>query len=107
MRHYPHFEHHVGWGWVFPGILMLLLFLVLVAVLVALWRTWSHRTTPTAAAWHGPGHPAPPPPPSPEQVLADRLARGEIDVDDYHQRLAALRAGPPPGAQPPQTGPQP
>jgi uncharacterized membrane protein len=26
-------------------------------------------------------------------ILDERLARGEIDVDDYHQRIAAL-AGP-------------
>ncbi|WP_041561522.1 SHOCT domain-containing protein [Nocardia farcinica] len=29
--------------------------------------------------------------PSAEQVLAERFARGEIDADEYHQRLATLR----------------
>jgi putative membrane protein len=29
--------------------------------------------------------------PSPELVLAERLASGDIDVDDYERRLAALR----------------
>ena len=29
--------------------------------------------------------------PDPESVLADRLARGEIDTDEYRQRLDALR----------------
>ncbi|WP_245560335.1 MULTISPECIES: SHOCT domain-containing protein [Nocardia] len=29
--------------------------------------------------------------PSGEQVLAERFARGEIDADEYHQRLATLR----------------
>jgi putative membrane protein len=33
----------------------------------------------------------PPPPPTAEQVLADRFARGEIDADEYHQRLDTLR----------------
>lgn len=28
---------------------------------------------------------------SPEEILAERLARGEIEPDDYHNRLAALR----------------
>jgi putative membrane protein len=28
-----------------------------------------------------------------ERILADRLARGEIDGDDYSQRLRTLRAG--------------
>jgi uncharacterized membrane protein len=27
----------------------------------------------------------------PEQTLADRVARGEIDIDEYERRLAALR----------------
>jgi putative membrane protein len=27
----------------------------------------------------------------PEHILAERLARGEIDVDEYRVRLAALR----------------
>jgi len=31
--------------------------------------------------------------PGPEQVLADRLARGEIDPEEYRLRLAALREG--------------
>jgi putative membrane protein len=32
---------------------------------------------------------------SPEQILAERFARGEIDEDEFHQRMAALRAQPP------------
>jgi putative membrane protein len=27
-----------------------------------------------------------------ERILAERLARGEIDIDEYERRLAALRA---------------
>lgn len=34
-----------------------------------------------------------PPARAPEQLLAERFARGGIDEDDYHQRLAALREG--------------
>jgi len=30
---------------------------------------------------------------SAEDVLADRLARGEIDTEEYRQRLSALRGG--------------
>lgn len=30
---------------------------------------------------------------TPEQVLAERFARGEIDEDEYHWRLNALRTG--------------
>jgi putative membrane protein len=52
-------------------------------------------------ARHGDGAFAGPPPPhekpghhavSAEAILAERLARGDIDIDDYHRRLEALRA---------------
>jgi len=49
-----------------------------------------------------------------EQVLADRLARGEIDVADYEERITALRRHAtdgyltaPPEAQPPAPPPPP
>lgn len=32
--------------------------------------------------------------PSAEQLLAERLGRGEIDDEEYHQRLTTLRHGP-------------
>jgi len=38
----------------------------------------------------GPAHR--PPEPGAEAVLADRFARGEIEPDDYEQRLRTLRA---------------
>ena len=31
-------------------------------------------------------------PPTPQQILAERLAHGDIDPDDYRSRLAALSA---------------
>jgi putative membrane protein len=31
-------------------------------------------------------------PRGPEQILADRFARGAIDADEYHSRLQTLRA---------------
>ena len=36
--------------------------------------------------------------PDPEQILHERLAHGEIDIDEYQQRIDALRArrSPPP-----------
>ncbi|WP_234018793.1 MULTISPECIES: SHOCT domain-containing protein [unclassified Streptomyces] len=33
--------------------------------------------------------------PRPEQLLAERLARGEIDEDEYWRRLAVLRSADP------------
>lgn len=32
--------------------------------------------------------------PSAEDILRERLARGEIDEDEYRRRLSALHAGP-------------
>lgn len=99
MRHYWHDGYHEAWTWIVPGITMLLFGLLLIAVLVLLWRTLAHRTAGPGAApvWGRPAEP-PPPTPTPEQVLAERLARGEIDVDDYRLRLAALHGGAPPPA---------
>ncbi len=39
--------------------------------------------------------PAGPTAPGPERLLAERFARGEIDEDEYHQRLISLRAASP------------
>jgi putative membrane protein len=33
--------------------------------------------------------------PSAQDILAERLARGEIEIEDYRQRLAVLREPPP------------
>jgi putative membrane protein len=35
-----------------------------------------------------------PRPPSPEEIVAERFARGEIDADEYRERLEALRGHP-------------
>jgi putative membrane protein len=37
---------------------------------------------------------------TPEQLLAERFARGEIDEEEYHQRLTILRHGPRPRVEP-------
>jgi putative membrane protein len=42
-------------------------------------------TTPSTFA-------SPESPPEAERILASRLARGEIDSEDYEQRLSTLRA---------------
>src|SRR5690349_10500787 len=101
MRHFHHFgPHHGGWVWVLSGITMVLLCLVLIAVLVTLVRLWSHRPGPSKpTGWHATGWQPPTQPPGapadPAKLLADRLARGEIDPEDYRQRLAALQEPPP------------
>ncbi|WP_037609115.1 SHOCT domain-containing protein [Streptacidiphilus rugosus] len=102
MRPYGHggAGHHGGWFWIFPGITMILFWVLLVIVIVLLWRVVTGRTRGRWAAKAGGAMPPPQAPPSAEQLLAERLARGEIEVDDYHRRLAALRGGAPPAAPP-------
>ena len=61
---------------------------VLVALIgLVVWAVVRVTTHPDRSAATG----APPGRMSAEEVLADRLARGEIDVDEYRQRLSALR----------------
>ncbi|MEV4561928.1 SHOCT domain-containing protein [Kitasatospora sp. NPDC049285] len=92
MRHYWHHGPNGGWEWMFPGLAFLLLLLLIAGVALLLWRTQAHRTAPPPAPhWGGPE--APLPAPEAERLLAERLARGEIEVDEYRERLAALREG--------------
>jgi len=83
-----------GWGGWPMLALMVLLWALLVVLMVSWWRHRDHRTEVG---------PPPPPPPSPamtrpsaREILAERLARGEIDPDDYRNRLATLDASGPP-----------
>ncbi|WP_052434050.1 hypothetical protein [Streptacidiphilus melanogenes] len=110
-----------GWFWVFSGITMVLFWVLVVLVIILIVRALTNRNR-----WPGRGGTAhtaqaPPygPPPgsapgtgaggSAEQILAERLARGDIEVDDYHRRLAALHEGtvPPPPTAPPPGAPEP
>ncbi|MFG2234472.1 SHOCT domain-containing protein [Streptomyces sp. NPDC048723] len=80
------YDHDIsGWGWFAMSASMILFWalIIIVAVLFfrALARPQEHTHVPAA--------------PTPEQVLAVRLARGEIDEDDYRRRLGALRQGGP------------
>ena len=79
-----------GYGWGGWWFLMPL-------VMVAFWGTiiWAVVTVVR-------GRPASPPAsptgrPGSEEILADRYARGEINDDDYRQRLATLRGATPTG----------
>jgi putative membrane protein len=58
-----------------------------------------YRRPQHAAAHHWGAVPVPPPASgSPQQLLADRFARGEIDEEEYRRRLAVLQnPEPPPG----------
>jgi putative membrane protein len=79
-----------GWGYAGMAIGMVLFWVLIIVAIVALIR-FSTGATQTRAI------PAPPPPyaESPEQVLAARFARGEIDEAEYRQRLGVLRGATP------------
>ncbi|MCB0931791.1 MAG: SHOCT domain-containing protein [Mycobacterium sp.] len=74
-----------GWGW--GGWLamfgMVLFWAVLITAVVLAIRYLS-------AADRAPGRTLPPPGHTPEDLLAQRFARGEIDEDEYRQRMAVL-----------------
>ena len=84
-------RRHDGFMFLFP----LLLLLGVAALLVVLWRG-RHPVMPQTAPMVG----APPPHVSPthnaETILADRLARGEIQPDDYRAAITVLRETAPP-----------
>ena len=72
-----------GWGWLLMTLGMLGFWALVAVVAVGLLRR--------------PGQPHQQPQPdqqprlNPEEVLAQRLARGEIDPDEYRQRLQTLQ----------------
>ncbi|MGA5411871.1 SHOCT domain-containing protein [Streptomyces lavendulocolor] len=81
------FGHGVsGWGWFAMSVGMIAFWALIIAAAVLLLRTLSRATEPTPS----------PVAPSPEQLLAERFARGHIDEEDYRRRLDALRAPGPP-----------
>lgn len=80
------YDHDMGgWGYAGMGVGMVLFWALLIVGIVALIRVSSRDSAGTAKM---------PPPryyPAPEEILADRFARGEIDEADYHHRLQFLR----------------
>ncbi|WP_405953387.1 SHOCT domain-containing protein [Streptomyces prunicolor] len=78
---YGNYHDMSGWDWFAMSSGSVLLWAVLLTVAVLLIRnlTRTSQRPNTLAA------------PSPEQVLADRFARGEIDEEEYRNRLAVLR----------------
>src|SRR5690242_18938893 len=68
-----------GWGYAFMGVSMVLFWGL---VIFALIRSTNSAHEPKAL-----------PHTTPEQLLADRFARGEIDTQEYRERLDVLRGG--------------
>ncbi|MDE3113616.1 MAG: SHOCT domain-containing protein [Chloroflexota bacterium] len=78
----------MGWGWggmLFGGIFMILFWVFVVAAVVWLVTAATRRTyEPPAAGPHRS---------SASAILDERLARGEIDLEEYKSRKAALESG--------------
>lgn len=96
---YTYGDHVSGWGYAL-GITSMILFWALLALAIAAAVRYLGRDRRDRGVASPPA--PPPPPPTAEQVLADRFARGEIEADEYHQRLDTLRRA----ARPSPTGTQ-
>ncbi len=69
-------DHASGWGWALMSIGMVLVWgLVITGIVLLIRSVASSRNQPSQ---------------TPEQLLAERFARGEIDQDEYFRRLDAL-----------------
>jgi putative membrane protein len=73
-------DHMSGWGWFAMSVSMALFWAVVITAIVLLVRYINH----TGPAGQSPSAR------TPEQLLAERFARGEIDETEYHDRLATL-----------------
>lgn len=73
-----------GWGGGWVVMLLMMLIFVVLAVGVIWFLMSGSRRAGRSTGGEAPRITA-------EQVLADRLARGEIDPDEYRARLGALR----------------
>jgi len=81
---YPYHPGGVFWFPIVSWVLGILLIALIVFLVV--------RLLHGGGAWSGPTHHAE----AAEEILHRRLANGEIDVDEYERRMAALRAQRPP-----------
>jgi putative membrane protein len=77
-----------GWGYGLMIIGMVIFWTLVVAGIVALVRYAgaSGSTTNSVPQHHGP---------TPQQILADRYARGDIDDEEYTRRMKTLSTGTP------------
>jgi putative membrane protein len=80
-------DHMSGWGWFAMSVSMVLFWALVITAIVLLVRyvgqTGQSGQPPTTR--------------TPEQLLAERFARGDIDETEYQQRLATLRGQVPSG----------
>jgi putative membrane protein len=67
-------------GWWLPAALVFIVCMVMMVRMMGHGAHGSHADQSQGRSSAGP-----------ERILAERLARGEIDVEEYQRRLAALR----------------
>jgi putative membrane protein len=72
-----------GWGWLLMTLGMLGFWALVAVLALALLRRPGQPDQQR--------QPGQPPRPGAEEILAERLARGEIDPDEYRQRLQTLQ----------------
>lgn len=78
-----------GWGFAWMSLGMIAFWvLVIGGVVIGVRYALLDRTSPMDGSTYTPLAPQP----TPEELLAQRFARGEIDEQEYTTRLAALRA---------------
>jgi putative membrane protein len=70
-------SHHHGWFWFWPLVPLAWLLAFFLLARFVFWR-----------GGRGPWRPSPAP--DPRAILAERYARGEIDHDEYRERLGRL-----------------
>ena len=76
-----------GWGsWVLSAIVLTVFFALVITAIVA-----AVRYLGGPGHHHGPAAPGPQPGRRPEDLLAERFARGEIDDEEYWGRLVVVR----------------
>ncbi len=75
-------DHMSGWGWALAGVGMVVFWGLVITGIVLLVRYAGQSSQQPDQ---------PPTRPTPEQLLAERFARGEIDETEYQNRLAVLR----------------
>ena len=81
-----YWDHMTGWGW------MMMLLWTIVLVVLAVGMIWAILTTSRGSSVQGTGTSSSTPdaPLSARELLDQRLARGEIDTEEYQQRRSAL-----------------
>ncbi len=84
--HWWNGDWHMGWG--LMGLSWLMWIALIVAVIWAVTRVGSRRDE---RGHPGVGPQAGPPSGSAEEILRQRYARGEIDRDEFRQRMQDLR----------------